>query len=53
MLTKNKAIRSIRADDKNIINDDYNEKIKYTRINDVKEIVKSEDRIVKMIENKI
>ena len=53
MSTKNKAIRNIRADDKNIINNDYNEKIKYIRINDVKEIVRNEDRIVKMIENKI
>ena len=53
MLTKNKTIRNIRVNDKNIINDDCNEKIKYTRINDVKEIVRNEDRIVKMTENKI
>ena len=53
MSTKNRAIRNIRADDKNIVNDDCNEKIKYTRISGVKEIVRSKDRIVKMTENKI
>ena len=53
MSTKNRAIRNVRINNKNIVNDSCNEKIKYIRINDVKEIVRSEDRIVKMTENKI
>ena len=53
MSTKNRAIKNVRINDKNIMNDSCNEKIKYIRINDMKEITRNEDRTVKMTENKI